>query len=131
MKQFAEHFDFHPPNNHIGVPYLLDGIQRNNALLEYAMALVRNDTMPGGNINEFEATALCLLPNDPVSKKRSEGNTTGVAEISDTYGAEKSSTSTRKAATGKTGLEFCFYERSDYQKIAEYQKDKLHEYCKV
>jgi hypothetical protein len=84
MQHCADHDAFQLPNKLTRVTYLLDAIQCNDAPLQAAIALVRNDTEPGGKMNDFEATASYLLPHDPVSKKRTAGTKRGVAEISDT-----------------------------------------------
>jgi hypothetical protein len=127
MQQCAEHVAFQLPNEHTRVTYLLDGIQCNDAPLQAAMALVRNDTDPTGKMNDFEATASYLLPHDPVSKKRTAGAKRGVAEISDTSGIEASSTA-GKLAHGQTGVEFRFYERAEYSQLSDDQKAELREH---
>ena len=130
MQQCADHVAFQLPNEHTRVLYLLGGIQCNDAPLQAAMDIVRYDAIPGRNMNEFEATASYLIPHDPVPKKQSAGNKIGVAEISNTYGAEASLTSSIKPATGNTGAQFCFYDHSDYQTLTYDQKDELREYRK-
>ena len=84
MRQCAEHVSFQLPNEQTRVKYLLDAIHCNDAPLQAAMALVRNDTDPNGKMNSFEAAASYLLPKDPVAKKRVAGTKRGAAEISDT-----------------------------------------------
>jgi hypothetical protein len=128
MQQCAEHVAFQLPNEHTRVTYLLDGIQCNDAPLQAAMALVRNDTDPDGKMNDFEATASYLLPHDPVSKKRIAGTKRGVAEISDTSGIEASSSTAGKLARGQTGVEFRFHERAEYSQLSSEQKEELREH---
>ena len=128
MQQCADHVAFQLPNEHTRVTYLLDAIQCNDAPLQAVMALVRNDTAPGGKMNDFEATASYLLPHDPVSKKRTSATKRGVAEISDTTAGDASSTSGGKPATGKTGVEFRFYERDEYKGLTDEQKEELREH---
>jgi hypothetical protein len=128
MQQCAEHVAFQLPNEHTRVTYLLDAIHCNDAPLQAAMALVRNDTGPAGKMNDFEATASYLLPHDPVSKKRTAGTKRGMAEISDTFGADTSSTSAGKPASGRTGVEFRFYERAEYSQLTSEQKEELREH---
>ena len=70
MTQCAEHVDYQLPNELTRVTYLLDEIENNYARLQDAMALCINDQDPGGNMNDFEATAAFHLPHDPVSTKR-------------------------------------------------------------
>ena len=70
MQKCAIHVEFQLPNEYSRVGYLLDAIETNDASLQAAMALVRNDDNPtNGNISNFEAKATCLLPHDPVAKK--------------------------------------------------------------
>ena len=128
MEQCAEHVAFQLPNERTRVAYLLDGIQCNDAPLQAAMALVRNDTGPTGKMSDFESTASHLLPHDPVSKKRAVGTKRGVAEISDTFAMEISDASMKKPSVGTTGVELRFYEREDYRKLTEAQQQELREY---
>ena len=44
MKQCAYHIDFQIPNNHRYLNYLLDKIHSNDAPLQEAMYILRNDT---------------------------------------------------------------------------------------
>ena len=125
MQQCAEHVAFQLPNKHTRVTYLLDAIHCNDAPLQAEMELVRNDTGPAGKMNDFEATALYLLPHDPVLKKQTAGTKRGVAKISDTFGADASSTSADKPASGRTGVEFRFYERAEYSQLTSEQKEEL------
>ena len=108
MQQCAKHVDFQLPNEHTCITYIIDGIQCNCAPLQSAMSLVRNYTMIVWKMNEFEATALYLLPHEPLSKKLSARNKRGVAEISDTYVANTTLTSASKPAMGKKKVEVFF-----------------------
>ena len=69
MQQCSVHVAFQLPNEYTRVGYLLDAIETSDASLQAAMALVRNDTNSlTGKRSDFEATATCLLPHDPVKK---------------------------------------------------------------
>ena len=71
MQQCAIHVEFQLPNEYSRMGYLLSSIQTTDALLQAAMDLFRNDDNPtNGKISNFEATATCLIPHDPVAKKR-------------------------------------------------------------
>ena len=71
MQQCAIHVAFQLSNYYSCVGYLLDAIETSNALLQAAKAFSRNDDTPiTGKRSDFEATAACLLPHDPVAKKR-------------------------------------------------------------
>ena len=71
MQQCAIYVEYQLPNEYSRVGYLLDAIETTDASLQAAMALVRNDDDPtNGKRSNFEATATCLLPHDPVAKKR-------------------------------------------------------------
>jgi hypothetical protein len=63
-------------------------------------------------MNDFEATALYLLPYDPVSKKRAVGAKRGLSVISEVTGEDSTDFSPvyqggrTKAYVGKFGAEF-------------------------
>ena len=128
MQQSAVHVAFQLPNEYTRVGYLLDAIETSDAALQAAMALVRNDTNPTtGKRSDFEATATCLLPHDPVAKKR---NTRGGGERQ--RGADISSivTSTIKSGVGSTGVDLRYHKMSEYKKLTPEQKSELHEWRK-
>jgi hypothetical protein len=79
MSQCAQHINYQLPNENTRVTYLLNSIECNDAPLQAAMALVRNDTGVTGKMNDFEATAAFILPHDPIAKKRSEASKKGNA----------------------------------------------------
>ena len=90
------------------------------------MALVRNDTTSlTGKRSDFEATATCLLPHDPVAKKR---NTRGGNDRQ--RGAEVSSisSSTIKSGVGSTGVDLRYHKLDEYKKLSAEQKSELHEW---
>jgi flagellar hook-basal body complex protein FliE len=118
MTQCAQHVDFQLPNELTRVTYLLDAIECNDAPLQAAMALVRNDTGPEGKMNSFEDTASFLLPHDPVAKKRDTGRRT-YASISSLQ---------LKTGSGETGVEFRFYDPIEYKKLSPEQKSELRDY---
>ena len=93
------------------------------------MALVTNDTVHNGKTNDFEVKASYLLPHDTVIKKIAAGTRRGMAKISVTSGSDASSASSAKPSTGKTGVDFSFYERGWYNQLTEDQKHKLREHC--
>ncbi len=82
---------------------MLGGIECNDAPLQAAMAMVRNDTGPDGKLNNFEATPSFLHPHDPVAKKCTTGGGNGKGS----YGTISSMSSVDlKDGTGKSGVEF-------------------------
>jgi flagellar hook-basal body complex protein FliE len=118
MTQCAQHVDFQLPNELTRVTYLLDAIECNDAPLQAAMALVRNDTGPEGKMNSFEDTASFLLPHDPVAKKRDTGRRTYASILSLQL----------KTGSGETGVEFRFYDPTEYKKLSPEQKSELRDY---
>jgi len=124
MQQCAEHVEFQLPNAYSRVGYLLDAIETSDASLQAAMALVRNDETPvTGKRSDFEATAACLLPHDPVAKKR---NTNPQRN----RGAEVSAidSSKIKSGIGATGVPLRYHKREEYNKLSPAQKKELHEW---
>ena len=87
------------------------------------MALCRNDTGVGGKMNDFEATASFLLPNDPVSKKRSTTTNRGKQNHADISSAVE-----MKSGTEKTNVPLIFHTKSQYNKLTSEQKMELKEY---
>lgn len=129
MSQCATHVAFQLPNELTRVTYLLDAIECNDAPLQAAMALVRNDTGPTGKMNDFEATASFLLPHDPVAKKRqAQGTKRNIADISSASSSSAGPKQKLKSGIGKTGVEFRFYKAKEYAKLTEAQKQELREY---
>ena len=126
MSQCADHVAFQLPNELTRVTYLLDAIECNNAPLQAAMALVRNDNGPTGKLNDFEATASFLLPHDPVAKKRTSTGKRPAAEISDASGSELRVQP--KTGIGRTGVSLRFHTKDDYNELNPDQKEELREH---
>jgi hypothetical protein len=128
MTQCADHVNYQLPNEGTRVTYLLDAIECNDAPLQAAMALVRNDTGPTGKMNDFEATASFILPHCPIAKKRTTSNKRpDVAKVSDATGTEDDG----KVGIGKTGVELRYYDLPSYKALSNDQKEELREYRKA
>ena len=129
MTQCIRHVDFQLPNELTRVTFLLDAIECNDAPLQAAMALVRNDTGPGGKMNNFEATASFLMPHDPVARTRKgNGSKRGIADISSVATGNPSKNKQLRSGIGKTGVEFRFYKTKEYNRLTPEQKEELREY---
>lgn len=134
LQQCAEHISYQLPNERTRVTYLLDNIQCSDATLQAAIAAVRQDKGADGMMQDFEAAVAYLLPSDPVAKKRTSGSKRDQALISDTTGegkqdtAEVSAVTGAKPARGKTGVEFRFYKKKEYDKLTKEQQDELREH---
>ena len=79
-------------------------------------------------MNNFELAVAYLLLLDPVANKRTSGNKRGQGVIYESSGIEKvevSAVEGAKPSRGKTGVEFRFYKKKDYDKLTCAQKDKL------
>ena len=124
MSQCADHVNFQLPNELSRVTYLLDAIENNDAPLQAAMALCRNDNGPDGKMNDFEATASFLLPHDPVAKKRPT-NSRAPANVSSTTTLPPSG---MKTGTGKSGVELRFHTREEYTTLNAEQRDELRQH---
>jgi hypothetical protein len=125
MTQCADHVNYQLPNEGTRVTYLLDAIECNDAPLQAAMALVRNDTGATGKMNDFEATASFILPHCPIAKKRTTSNKRpDVADVSDATGIEDDG----KVGIGSSGVELRYYDLPAYKALSKEQKDELREY---
>ena len=100
MQASAEHVQYHLPNEHSRVRFLLEVIQCSDPGLQASMASIKTDNSLEGMRNNFEATAAHLLPYDPVAKKRSSGQKRGSAQISSVM--ETSNATTTKPSIWKT-----------------------------
>ena len=134
MTQCAEHVQFQLPNEQTRVGYLMDAIGCNDAPLQAAMALVRNDP---AKMNSFEETASFLLPHCPVAKKRTAGSKRDIANISDLNASDEKGSDKQvrfsggkspKRGIGKSGVHFRFYGLEEYKKLSRAQKEELKEY---
>ena len=115
-------------NEFIRVGYLLDAIETSDASLQAAIALVWNETNSlTGKRSDFEATATCLLPHDPMAKKQ---NTRGGNDRQ--RGAEVSSisSSTIKSGVGSTGVDLRYHklEESD---LHEWRSNQIEDQKKI
>ena len=134
MQECAEHVEFQLPNERTRVGYLLEAIQCGDAPLQAAMALVLNDDGVGGKRSDFEATAAFIIPKCPVARRKQQGKRP-IGSISAADGASETNTSASISSTtgikqgmGKTGVEFRFYKKKEYDQLTKEQKNELREY---
>ena len=90
------------------------------------MASIKTDNGLEGMRNNFEATALHLLPYDPVAKKRSSGQKRGSAQISSVI--YTSNATMKKPSIGKTGVHLRYYNAGEYRNLSKEQKEELEEW---
>ena len=101
--------------------YLLDTIETTDALLQAAMDLVRNNDDPmNGKRSNFEAKATCLIPHDPVVKKRQNNPARRNNAESSAIDSTK-----LKSGVGATGVNLRYHKRYEYLKLAAEQKKEL------
>ena len=94
------------------------------------MASIRTNDGPDGMKNDFEQSAAHLLPYDPVAKKHAAGsNKRGSAEVSAvSYEATDVAAFGTKPGIGRSGVHFCYYDKSEYSKLTKEQKTELCEW---
>ena len=90
------------------------------------MALCINDQDPCGKMNNFEATAVFLLPHDPVDTKRASGLKRYQVMVSFIDGNVASAST--KVSTGSTSVEFSYYDTKEYNTLTNPQKEDLRAY---
>lgn len=126
LERCAQHVAYQLPNEHTRVRHLLDNIQCSDPDVKAALSSIRLDTTgPNAMRNNFELAVAFLLPVCPVARKRKEnkGNQRGSAHIS-SVGANGGV----KPSKGKSGVEFRYYKKSEYNKLSEDQKLELKEW---
>ena len=101
-------------------------IENNDAPLQAAMDLCRNDQDPGGKMNDFEATAAFLLTHGPVTTKRALGTKRSHAMVSFIDGNVASANT--KVSTGSTGVVFRYYDTEEYNTLTKPKKEELRSY---
>ena len=94
------------------------------------MASIRTNDGPDGMRNDFEQSAAHLLPYDLVAKKHAAGSSkrgsTEVLAVS--YEATDVAAFGTKPGIGKSGVHFCYYDKSEYSKLTKEQKTELGEW---
>ena len=102
--------------------YLMYAIETTDALLQAAMALVRNDNdLTNVKRSNFEATATFLLPHDPVAKKRQ--NNPACRNNAEIFAIDSTKL---KSGVGATSVNLCYQKRNEYLKLTAEQKKELH-----
>ena len=126
MQASAKYVQYQLPNEHSRVGFLLEAIQWPDPGLQVAMASIKTDNGLEGMRNNFESSAVNLLPYDSVAKKRSSGYKRFPTQISSLM--EVSDATTKKPSIGKTGVHLCYHKNSEYRTLKQAQKDKLSEW---
>ena len=88
------------------------------------MASIRTDDGPDGMRNDFEQSAVHLLPYDPVARKHAAGSSKrGSAEVSAvSFETTDVAAFGTKPGIGKSGVHFRYYDKSKYSKLREWRK---------
>ena len=119
LEEAAQHVNFQLPTEHTRVGYLIDNILNNDPDLRAAISSIRINT--NDMRSNFEASVATLLPVCPYSKNRSSNNR-NKAIISET--------TLKGKAQSKTGVDFRWYQKSEYMKLTPEQKKELYEWQK-
>jgi len=135
LEKCSGHVQYQLPNANTRVTYVLDGIECSDPGLQAVMAMLRSNVE---QMNDFELAVASILPSCPVAKLRqktsndSKGNNKrGIAEISEvnaTQGTKKPVTNLKIGIGPKTGVEFRFYQHSDFQQLSKPMQDELREH---
>ena len=82
-------------------------------------------------MTDFERAVAYVLPTDPVAKLRvHKPSNAGQAQISSATIAPPSNGNTPKIGIGKTGVEFRFYKKPEFNRLSKPQQDELREHRK-
>ena len=117
---------YQPPEMRRRVERLLDSILCTHPMLLAAIANVRKDEDNGDEsmMYNFEKAAAYLIPNCPVASKIRQKPNPYKAHISASTGGKQPFARSK----GKTGVEFRFYRKDEYNKLTEDQKRELKEF---
>ena len=126
MQASAEHVQYQVPNEHSRVGFLLEAIQCSDPGVQAAMASIKTDNGLEGMRSNFEATAVHLLPYDPVDNKRTSGEKRSSAQISSVV--DTSNATKKKPSVGRTGVHLHYYKTAEYRNPNQEQKDELSEW---
>ena len=129
MQECAQHVTYQIPNAQTCVTHFLDKIHCDNAPLQAAMRLVRNDMAYTGRVlakmNDFEAAVSFIIPHDPVVSKKNKRSLADISttdvEASNNRGARVSS-SLVNSSKCKSCVELWFYKTQEYQNLSKQQK---------
>ena len=84
MQACANHIQYQLPNEFTNVGFTLEGVQCSDAGLHVAMASIHIDIGTNGKCNDFESSAVYLLPYDPIAKSCAVGSKYPSTEVSET-----------------------------------------------
>jgi hypothetical protein len=119
LEEAAEHVDFQLPTEHTRVGYLMKNIKNADPDLRAVIASIRLDT--NNMRNNFEAAVASLLPVCPYAKHRAD-NQRSRAQVSDITLKSKSQS--------KTGVDFRWHTKSEYDKLNQAQRKELYTWQK-
>ena len=119
LEEAAEHLPFQLPTEHTRVGYLIENIKNSDPDLRAAIASIRLNT--NGMRDNFEAAVSSLLPVCPYQKHKSE-NQRSKAQISDA--------TLKGISHSKTGVDFRWYKKSEYDQLNSEQRKELYDWQK-
>ncbi len=129
LERCALQVPYQLPNERTRVQHLLRAIECSDQSLKAALANVISDE--NGKMLDFEAAAGYLLKFDPVKKRKANqqhqrGGRQNISQV--TTDVDKKGGGNMKPHKGSTGVEFRFYDDSEYYKLSKAQRAELREY---
>ena len=120
MEQCAEHVYFQLPNCQNNVEYLFQAATCIDVGLYASMDVINNDDGPRGNLIYFELAAACLLPHDPVVKRKSRK----IHNYNHDYASNNSASvcsasASKKTNVGKTWVFLCWNKPGEFSKLSK------------
>ena len=115
MQAYSLHVDYQLPNGYTWVWYLLDGIKCNDAPIQAAIAVVKEDNAVERKRSYFETAALHILPKDPVIKRSimlAKRLAAQIPMVEDDGGD-----SGPKSGIGRTGVHFRYHTSTEFGEV--------------
>ena len=144
LQRCSDHITVEVPGEQTRVGYLIENTDCNNKDVAATLSSVCLDDTPNGMENDFKLSVAFLLPTDPVKKS---GTKRTAANISSVGGGGRSDGrgggyvrgqggcggghggsqggGNFKASVGNTGVEFCYYKKSEWFELTDEQREEL------
>ena len=132
LKQIAEHTHYQLPDVRRQVERFVTNIKCSDPELMAAVAQVKADKRPDGPLYNFEQCVAALLPSCPVAKRMKKNGTVKTQHVPAhiaAFATEDNNQGKKKGGgkyeTGTSGVVFRHYDKEEYARLSNEQKNEL------